>query len=358
MPSQPGEMQVLSEIRRTPAPYADESSADQIIAEAKQSAQHADELLRRLNAFDPNIDAEIQRDIEAQRTPIPLRDSIRTLTEGMQMGAAIPGVAAMVPSPASPILGGVATLMALPNSLRKLVSPDEDESRLGGAIETGLSAIPAIAGVRRMTSPAAIAGRELAKVPATRSAWLRDAVREAMDEAGESPYKFNNLPSPSPKPTPAAFGRVGLETTGDAAYAGDRLTPSMSALIQDTLPASGLEHIDELERYPMPASSAVRPAVATVPEAVPMAGSVPPEFHAVSGQTVAPNALARRGQAVRKAFAGETTPRPARSLETLLEPSQPSYVGQMQDTLALVEDLLKQGFSLDDARAAALAVGR
>lgn len=75
--------------------------------------------------------------------------SLRGLTD-IGENAALPlGLAGMVPSPLSPVLLGSSAALAGLGGLRKLINPQADESRIGGAVQAGLSALPALSGAAR-----------------------------------------------------------------------------------------------------------------------------------------------------------------------------------------------------------------
>ena len=92
------------------------------------------------------------------KTPRP-QSKARQFTDLLTEGAAPVGVAGLVPGPQSGPLLALSALMAAPGAVRKVIAPEEDESRLGGATETALTAIPALFAARGLKSLAPVLKR-------------------------------------------------------------------------------------------------------------------------------------------------------------------------------------------------------
>lgn len=189
----------------------------------------------------------------------PTRSGARQFTDYLEELSLPMGIAGAVPTPASAPLLALSALMAAPGGVRKLVSPEEDESRLGGAVQTGLSALPGVAAARGagslrglqraagLSKPAGPAGEVLAgpsmfddvMARASRTAGadtLRSNVRSAIDAA---PSNFPSGPTPQAalkqqlRRLNAEGGGVGRNT-----FSSEDVTPLL-----ETLPEGGLSTI-------------------------------------------------------------------------------------------------------------------
>lgn len=205
------------------------------------------------------------QDVTPEPEPVaPAHSGMRQFTDYLEEASVPFGLVGAVPSPASAPLLALSSLMAAPGGIRKLVSPEEDESRVGGAVQTGLSALPGVAAIRRgagslrgLLRGAGIGERATAAGPAgevlTGSAMLddvaarglaqegtqtlRSAVRGAIDEAP------SNFPS---SPTPEASIKQAIRRMNADAQSGARSTWSardVSNPLFETLPEGGLNTI-------------------------------------------------------------------------------------------------------------------
>jgi len=94
------------------------------------------------NFLAPYQEAESRARILEENRPRPEHSALRNLTDAGETIAGPAMFGAMVPSPASPFLAGGSAALFGAAGLRKLLAPEEDESRLGGAVDVGLSTLP------------------------------------------------------------------------------------------------------------------------------------------------------------------------------------------------------------------------
>ncbi len=121
-----------------------ENPIDRLLGEAKSSLGRSEQLLGKIGAEGETVaQAEQQRQREGAYRPAM---SLRGLTDAMEMAALPVGVAGMVPTPASPFLLGASTALGAAGGVRKLLNPDEDESRAGGAGQLAFAALPSAVG--------------------------------------------------------------------------------------------------------------------------------------------------------------------------------------------------------------------
>lgn len=140
----------------------------------------------------------------ADRERLPTAGEIGSAAlEGTDAAAGITGMASLVPSPAQPFLAGTSLALAAPGAIKRLVAPDEGESRLGGAIESALIAAPAsvralrgLGGVVRGAeeAPVILRGAEAAKHAQESYA----PGRRFWADAAELPYRMvGETPNPN-----------------------------------------------------------------------------------------------------------------------------------------------------------------
>lgn len=110
----------------------DEVSADQLLAEAYESLGRADELGQQTGSRSLASLPGRAADLSVDRQ----RPSLRALTESIATPAPYLAGASLLPGvqPA----GAAAALLSAPDIVRRLIAPEEDESRLGGAVEGAL----------------------------------------------------------------------------------------------------------------------------------------------------------------------------------------------------------------------------
>ena len=174
-----------------------EPTIDELLAGAKGALGRSDEFLTSVGARTPQP--------APRKAPTPLRG----FTDLLDDASMASGVAGIVPSPASGPLLALSSLLALPGGARKLISPEEDESRVGGAFQTGLAALPGWGAARRLAGRAGKAyqgGADLAEKYAFYGPKYRTAVEEPVKRAfGASLQRLKN---------------TGRASTQDLAYGG------------------------------------------------------------------------------------------------------------------------------------------
>ena len=164
------EQEIELPVRRSapPPPFAltaleQGPSIDERLAMARGTLARADEL-----------EASIPVD-EIDEDPTELPSFGRFMTGGLSKMSIAPGLAALAPTPASPALATLSALMAAPDVVRRLIAPEEDESRTGAVIEGGLQAFPIGQGIRQ--------ARKLSQ--ASKAYEAAAPVRGAVEYAGE-----------------------------------------------------------------------------------------------------------------------------------------------------------------------------
>ena len=122
---------------------AEVGDPDAILAEAKQFLAQAPDL-SEIARIPASLNA--LRAAQDEAAPYSGREWARGLTEGTDAASMAAGVASMAPTPASPLLAGASMGLGALGGLRKLISPDADESRLEGGLQTALMVAPGAVG--------------------------------------------------------------------------------------------------------------------------------------------------------------------------------------------------------------------
>lgn len=158
-----------------------EPSLDELLSQAKAT------LAKSYGVVPPSAPEE-------PMAPAPrpsLRGALRGATDIMSGAAVAPGLASILPTPLSPVLGLTSAALAAPGALRKLLMPDADESRVMGAVETGLTALVAPwRGLKGATAAAPEAAEAVKSIPRqlTESGFSREAARKVAGHR-EIPYQ-------------------------------------------------------------------------------------------------------------------------------------------------------------------------
>ena len=187
--------------------FTDEPSADQLLAEARGSLGRADTLGRE-------NDTRSLLSIPGRLASLSLRDQrpslLRQGTDVLDTAAGVTGLAALptalVPG-AQPLAAGLATLggaLGLPGAARRMIAPDEDESRLGGAAQAALTSLgfgPVRSAIGR--SARSLFGLKGAAAPTTALA-RRPPLGEIVEDIPPQGGPFAQ--SPSSLGTPAQLG--------------------------------------------------------------------------------------------------------------------------------------------------------
>ncbi len=126
-----------------------ENPIDKALGESRYTLGRAETLLGDTGrqakvAGEDAAQLEQQRQREGAYKEPPM--SLRRLTDMAEMAALPVGIAGMVPTPASPFLLGASTALGAAGGVRKLLNPDEDESRAGGAGQLAFAALPSAVG--------------------------------------------------------------------------------------------------------------------------------------------------------------------------------------------------------------------
>ena len=149
--------------------------ADRLLGEARYTLSKAHDLSAD-TAREGNRAA-----MEAPQThDIKQKSFARNMTDFADTMAMGSGLAGMIPSPLSPALLGLSGALAIPGAVRQTLNPDIDESRLGGAIQGGLAALPLAGSLRSLRGLKEAA--PILEAP-FRSGGLKYAVRDAMANA-------------------------------------------------------------------------------------------------------------------------------------------------------------------------------
>lgn len=186
-------------------PYVNnDPDIDELLRQAYSTLGRASRLSEETGA--PGISTLDERAQALQ--PVGRRGSLRGLTEAIATPAPWLGGAALgatvVPGaqPAAPILGALSTLSAAPDVLRRIISPEEDESRGLAAAEGGLYALgakPLLRGAKtaaRYFKPVEIV--EEAAEAAGAAAHNRYMARQ-LDELGHSKSQVQKLTGLGPR---------------------------------------------------------------------------------------------------------------------------------------------------------------
>ena len=138
-------IRVEEDPRATATPgFTDEPSADQLLAEARGSLGRADALGRE-------NDTRSLLSIPGRLASLSLRNErpsmLRQGTDVLDTAAGVTGTAALplafTPGmqPLAAGLGAAAGVLGLPGAARRMIAPDEDESRLSGAAQAALTSL-------------------------------------------------------------------------------------------------------------------------------------------------------------------------------------------------------------------------
>lgn len=124
--------------------YDKYKKANDPLGEAKVALARAQKLSDNTDA--PNLGGLRDRmnDLsEESRNAQPYsgREWARGLTEGTDSAAGLMGLAAMAPTPASPLLATASGALMMPGAARRMIMPEEDESRTEGAIQAALGSL-------------------------------------------------------------------------------------------------------------------------------------------------------------------------------------------------------------------------
>ncbi len=117
----------------------DRFSVDRLLQDAYEALERADQLEEETGS--PAL-AGMEDRMAQLSAGGDKRGTLRKLTDAGVWMAGPAAAASMVPSPVQPFAAGAAALAGGASGLRRLLMPEEDESRAGGAIEAGLSALP------------------------------------------------------------------------------------------------------------------------------------------------------------------------------------------------------------------------
>ena len=144
-------------------------------------------------------------DTATRRTTVKRKPlSLRGLTDIAETASLPTGLAGMIPSPASPALLGLSAALLAPGALRKTLAPEEDESALEGAIQTGLVALPGVGAVRR-------AGRGVSNLTREPKSFGEVASKQGVNLSKEVPYASRQVAT-NPSQTLGVAREVAEET--------------------------------------------------------------------------------------------------------------------------------------------------
>lgn len=169
------------------ATYGPEQSADDILAEAKATyssprSAALSNMARGLTDM-PERAAALSQDRVRMPTPRQITETIATPAPYLG-GAALATGMTGIGAGATPVLGGAAGMFAAPDVLRRMIMPEEDESRGMAAAEGGLYATglaPVRAGLRSLFKPI---GQALSKVDDAGRAFFGQSA-PAVDDGAE-----------------------------------------------------------------------------------------------------------------------------------------------------------------------------
>ena len=236
-------IRVEEDPRATTTPdFTDEPSADQLLAEARGSLGRADTLGRE-------NDTRSLSSIPGRLASLSMKDQrpslLRQGTDFLDSAAGVTGLAALptalVPG-AQPLAAGLATLggaLGLPGAARRMIAPDEDESRLGGATQAALSTL----GFGPVRSAIGRGARSLFGLKGTAAPTTALARRPPLGEIVEDiPPRGPIAQGPSGIPTPAELGPAGA----------NRLLPPAGSFQQPPPSVRGLLTAGTPEALPVP----------------------------------------------------------------------------------------------------------
>ena len=128
----------------------------------------------------PDLSGVASLDDRATALSRPTRGFPRQITDALEQMATPLALGSLIPSPVQPAAVGLAAGAYGLAGLRKLLMPEADESRVGGALEAGLSALPAVGSLAR--------GRHLKRLREAidpEAAVVRETVNTARQYLGE-----------------------------------------------------------------------------------------------------------------------------------------------------------------------------
>lgn len=150
-------------------------SADDLLASAHGTLDSANQLGAATHSADI---ASIPERMDSLASTVGSRPSLRQLTSSLSAAGLPLMLGSFATGPAAPVALTGGSLMTAPDIMRRLISPDADESRLGAVVEGGLTALPGVLGLRSMAKAEAAAQAAEAASPA---AGVRNTVETARD---------------------------------------------------------------------------------------------------------------------------------------------------------------------------------
>jgi hypothetical protein len=122
-------------------PYEDKT--EQLLGEARYTLGKGRQLMDAPHAAGDVAEAKVHAQFPGER-----HTGLRGATEFMGDFGGVVGGLGIIPTPASGALLGLSGLLSAPDAARKLWSPDEDESRAGGALQAGLAGLSMVPAMR------------------------------------------------------------------------------------------------------------------------------------------------------------------------------------------------------------------
>ena len=230
-----------------------EQNLDAELAASQESVNQAERFLNDVSGQNAAWQADATRD---RPLPSDLRLAMRALTEGTDTAAGVTGLGSLVPTPASPFLGAASLGLAAPGALRRLLLPDEDESRGWGAAEAAiLAAIPASRALRTAKAipvPSGLGmgyGSAAGKGLPNLAEQIYGETRAAESTAGRA-FRQPKSPSAGAPTRPSIFEDIYGPNTAPTTAAGEPIGMSSVKMEGRTLGGNPRSDIADFENVP------------------------------------------------------------------------------------------------------------